>query len=61
MDTVEDQMRANGAKTALLWVLETNGLARGFYENGGWVWAGTTGTHQVGDEKLAVVKYTKKL
>jgi Acetyltransferases len=38
-------LRANGFTTGVLWVLESNELARRFYEVAGWAWDGTRARH----------------
>jgi GNAT superfamily N-acetyltransferase len=51
----------SGHERATLWVLETNILARRFYEREGWAWDGTTSAHQVQCANLPIVRYAVDL
>jgi GNAT superfamily N-acetyltransferase len=44
---------------AVLWVLEGNTRARGFYESTGWHADGATDTEAIGDHKLTKVRYRR--
>jgi hypothetical protein len=45
----------------MLWVLESNDRARGFYERGGWVWDGTVGDHLIECANYPIVRYARDL
>jgi ribosomal protein S18 acetylase RimI-like enzyme len=53
---VED-LRSRGFSAATLWVLETNELARRFYERAGWSFDGTTTREHVDCEMRPTVRY----
>jgi ribosomal protein S18 acetylase RimI-like enzyme len=50
-------LRGRGFRTATLWVLETNELARRFYENAGWKPDGTVTSERVDCEMRPTVRY----
>jgi ribosomal protein S18 acetylase RimI-like enzyme len=52
-----DDLQARGFRRAILWVLETNGRARGFYERAGWCFDGGARTEAVGRFVLHEVRY----
>ncbi len=58
--TVED-MRQAGHRWAMLWVLETNELARGFYEQNGWHADGAIKRETVHGFELQEVRYSLAL
>jgi len=57
----EDGLRAVGFATGFLWVLETNDLARRFYEKAGWAWDGTTSQHRFDCGNRPIVRYAATL
>ena len=54
-------LRSRGFTTATLWVLETNELARRFYEIAGWKADGTVTTERVDCEMRPTVRYRVEL
>jgi GNAT superfamily N-acetyltransferase len=54
-------LAAEGRTRAILWVLETNTLARTFYERGGWRPDGATQDDHVGSISLHEVRYRRPL
>jgi ribosomal protein S18 acetylase RimI-like enzyme len=52
-----DDLRARGFGCAILWVLETNGRARDFYEREGWCFDGGARTDALGRFVLHEVRY----
>ena len=54
-------LAAEGRTEATLWVLETNTLARTFYERGGWRTDGATQEEHVGNTSLREVRYRRAL
>ena len=54
-------LRSRGFTTATLWVLETNVLARRFYETAGWTADGTVTTERVDCEMRPTVRYRTAL
>ena len=54
-------LAAEGRTEATLWVLETNTLARTFYERGGWRSDGATQVEHVGSTSLREVRYRRTL
>jgi GNAT superfamily N-acetyltransferase len=50
-------LAAKGFVDARLWVLETNGRARRFYEREGWGWDGSRSDHQEQCANLPIVRY----
>jgi ribosomal protein S18 acetylase RimI-like enzyme len=54
-------LRERGFRTATLWVLETNDLARRFYEVAGWKPDGTVTTERVDCEMRPTVRYRVEL
>ncbi len=54
-------LAAEGRTQATLWVLETNTLARTFYERGGWRTDGATQDEHVGSTTLREVRYRRAL
>jgi len=44
-----------------MWVLETNDLARHFYEKAGWIWDGTTSEHRFDCGNRPIVRYASDL
>jgi L-amino acid N-acyltransferase YncA len=61
LEDVVEGLGDSGYRRATLWVLETNTLARRFYERKGWVWDGTTSAHQVQCANLPIVRYAVDL
>jgi GNAT superfamily N-acetyltransferase len=57
MDASRDQLRRDGAREALLWVLAGNERARRFYEIGGWRPDGARRMEIFGDSALEEVRY----
>ena len=57
MDASRDQLRRDGAREALLWVLARNERARRFYEIGGWRPDGARRMEIFGDSALEEVRY----
>jgi len=55
------ELAADGRTEATLWVLDTNALARRFYERGGWRPDGTTQDEQLGGASLHEVRYRRPL
>jgi ribosomal protein S18 acetylase RimI-like enzyme len=41
LDAAVEALRGHGVRRAILWVVEDNVTARGFYQRQGWVWDGT--------------------
>ena len=56
-----EALAADGRTEATLWVLETNTLARSFYERGGWHADGTTQDEHLGSTTLHEVRYRRPL
>ena len=54
-------LAADGRTQATLWVLETNTLARTFYERGGWRPDGATQDEHLGNAALHEVRYRRPL
>jgi ribosomal protein S18 acetylase RimI-like enzyme len=54
-------LAAEGRSEAILWVLETNTLARIFYERGGWRPDGAAQDEQMGSTSLHEVRYRRPL
>jgi ribosomal protein S18 acetylase RimI-like enzyme len=54
-------LRANGFKTGVLWVLESNDLARRFYEVAGWAWDGARAKHPSELGARPLVRYVAPL
>jgi ribosomal protein S18 acetylase RimI-like enzyme len=54
-------LRYGGFRRATLWVLASNDAARRFYEKAGWVWDGTTSTHDFECGNLPIVRYALDL
>lgn len=52
------RLRDLGYRSMVLWVLEDNDRARGFYERNGWVHDGTTKTETFGGRPLVEVRYS---
>jgi GNAT superfamily N-acetyltransferase len=61
MSCAEAGLLANGFEQGYLWVLETNDLARRFYEKAGWSWDGTTGEHRFDCGNRPIVRYVQTL
>jgi GNAT superfamily N-acetyltransferase len=57
-DAATVALRDAGFARATLWVLETNALARRFYEKAGWGWDGSVGTHMFDCANEPVVRYS---
>jgi GNAT superfamily N-acetyltransferase len=57
MDASRDQLRRDGAREALMWVLAGNERARRFYEIGGWWPDGARRMEIFGDSALEEVRY----
>ena len=60
-DAAMQLLRESGFDRATLWVLETNGRARDFYERAGWQWDGARSDHQVQCMNLPIVRYSVTL
>jgi GNAT superfamily N-acetyltransferase len=56
-----DDLRDRGYRSATLWVLETNEMARRFYEHAGWTHDGTTTSERVDCEMRPTVRYRVEL
>lgn len=56
-----DDLRDRGYRSATLWVLETNEMARRFYEIAGWTHDGTTTSERVDCEMRPTVRYRVEL
>jgi ribosomal protein S18 acetylase RimI-like enzyme len=56
-----EALAGEGRTQATLWVLETNTLARRFYERGGWHPDGTTQDEPLGGATLHEVRYRRPL
>jgi ribosomal protein S18 acetylase RimI-like enzyme len=56
-----DDLRGRGYRSATLWVLETNEMARRFYELAGWAHDGTTTSERVDCEMRPTVRYRVEL
>jgi ribosomal protein S18 acetylase RimI-like enzyme len=54
-------LRDRGFRSATLWVLETNEMARRFYELAGWTHDGTTTSERVDCEMRPTVRYRVEL
>jgi GrpB-like predicted nucleotidyltransferase (UPF0157 family)/GNAT superfamily N-acetyltransferase len=55
-------LRGFGFERAILWVLQANPGARGFYEARGWIRDGGEGTHSFGEHAdLPVIRYSRSL
>jgi len=54
-------LRERGFAAATLWVLETNEVARRFYEVAGWALDGTEASERVDDELRPTVRYRVEL
>lgn len=52
-----DDLRGRGFGAVTLWVLETNSVARRFYEAAGWIDDGGITTERIGTENLPTVRY----
>lgn len=60
MDACVDRLWAAGFTRAVLWVLEANARARGFYERQGWAADGESGTSTYGDVPLRALRYARE-
>jgi len=56
-----EDLRAEGARVAILWVLDRNLTARRFYEIAGWREDGTTKTSQAREGVRCEVRYARSL
>ena len=56
-----DDLRERGYRSATLWVLESNELARRFYEIAGWTLDGATTSERVDCEMRPTVRYRVEL
>ncbi|MEV0896250.1 GNAT family N-acetyltransferase [Actinoplanes sp. NPDC049802] len=56
-----DELAGFGAERAVLWVLADNGVARRFYERGGWSPDGATRVAPVNDRDLPQLRYSHPL
>jgi ribosomal protein S18 acetylase RimI-like enzyme len=56
-----DDLRDRGYRSATLWVLETNEIARRFYELAGWTHDGTKTSERVDCEMRPTVRYRVEL
>lgn len=54
-------LRAQGHRTAFLWVLSGNVRARRFYERAGWHWDGAERTDVIGESSVEEVRYRRSL
>lgn len=54
-------LRAQGHRTAFLWVLSGNVRARRFYERAGWHWDGAHRIDVIGDSSVEEVRYRRSL
>ena len=61
LQQAETRLRAAGFTHATLWVLETNGRARRFYERHGWSFDGTRGEHRFDCGNRPIVRYAREL
>jgi ribosomal protein S18 acetylase RimI-like enzyme len=61
LQQAEQEMRARGGATAILWVIDENARARRFYEAMGWRPDGAGKTEQVWDQDVHQVRYVKRL
>ena len=61
MARVVDELREQGFRHAILWVLESNARARRFYEAAGWHPDGATKTETRWDLELKEVRYARAL
>lgn len=61
LQQAEVRLRAAGFTRATLWVLETNGRARRFYERHGWSFDGTTAEHRFDCGNRPIVRYARAL
>lgn len=61
LDAAETTMRAWGALQGVLWVLDSNGPARSFYERRGWIADGTVKTGTVLGVEVHEARYRKIL
>jgi ribosomal protein S18 acetylase RimI-like enzyme len=57
----EAGLRNDGSRRAVLWVLETNVLARRFYERAGWRWDGTRSEHRFDCAARPILRYAADL
>jgi ribosomal protein S18 acetylase RimI-like enzyme len=57
----EQALSESGEERALLWVLDTNLRARGFYERQGWVTGKPIRIEKFGDQDVTEVRYEKSL
>jgi ribosomal protein S18 acetylase RimI-like enzyme len=57
----EQALSEAGEERALLWVLDTNRRARGFYERQGWVLGRSFRIERFGDHDVTEVRYEKSL
>jgi ribosomal protein S18 acetylase RimI-like enzyme len=51
------QLKEAGFQDAVLWVLETNAAARGFYERHGWIADGAVKSEPMGETPVTEVRY----
>jgi ribosomal protein S18 acetylase RimI-like enzyme len=56
-----DRLKAAGFQDAILWVLESNSSARGFYERYGWIADGAVKSEQVGETPVTEDRYQIEL
>jgi ribosomal protein S18 acetylase RimI-like enzyme len=61
VDEAVRRLRAGGFDHVVLWVLETNGRARRFYEQAGWHADGTAGRHRFDCDERPIVRYAIEL
>ena len=61
MDAALAELRAAGGTSAILWVLDTNERARGFYEAVGWRAYGAEKVDTIGGQELSEVRYRSAL
>lgn len=61
LSAAEEALSQSGFQRALLWVLEQNRQARGFYEKRGWVLGRPIRIEEIGDTQVTEVRYERSL
>lgn len=61
METAMEEMRTQGLRAAILWVLETNVRTRRFYEAAGWRSDGAVKDQEFGKARARVMRYRADL
>lgn len=61
LDAAESKLVEDGFDQVLLWVLETNRLARDFYERRGWVLGKPIKLEEIGGRQVTEVRYERSL